>query len=145
MDPVLRNTGGIWIGWSGAKDESLSWPRYFVKSTDASPCHYRQMSRSSSMKGIPTRRFGRYFIASLHDCGSIRMRGAHTWKRIDGFAKLLSSSIKPGDRIWVHDYHLMLLPGLLREKLPDAAIGFFLHIPFPASDVFPFCHAATSC
>ncbi|OYD17182.1 bifunctional alpha,alpha-trehalose-phosphate synthase (UDP-forming)/trehalose-phosphatase [candidate division WOR-3 bacterium JGI_Cruoil_03_44_89] len=40
------------------------------------------------------------------------------------------------DTIWVHDYHLMLLPKLLREKMPDARIGFFLHIPFPSFEVF---------
>ncbi len=40
------------------------------------------------------------------------------------------------DSIWVHDYHLMLLPGLLRERLPEARIGFFLHIPFPDFEVF---------
>src|SRR6185369_1590034 len=44
---------------------------------------------------------------------------------------------KPGDLIWVHDYHLMLLPQMLRDKLPDAAIGFFLHIPFPSSEIYP--------
>jgi trehalose 6-phosphate synthase/phosphatase len=43
---------------------------------------------------------------------------------------------RPGDRIWVHDYQLMLLPAMLREKLPDAAIGFFLHIPFPSYEIF---------
>lgn len=43
---------------------------------------------------------------------------------------------RPGDTIWIHDYHLMLLPGLLREKLPEASIGFFLHIPFPAFELF---------
>jgi len=43
---------------------------------------------------------------------------------------------KPGDRIWVHDYQLLLLPELLRERLPDATIGFFLHIPFPSSEIF---------
>jgi hypothetical protein len=42
----------------------------------------------------------------------------------------------PGDIIWVHDYQLMLLPGLLRARLPTARIGFFLHIPFPSSEVF---------
>ena len=42
----------------------------------------------------------------------------------------------PGDTIWVHDYHLMLLPAMLREMLPDAAIGFFLHIPFPSYEIF---------
>jgi len=40
-----------------------------------------------------------------------------------------------GDTLWVHDYQLMLLPGMLRERIPDAAIGFFLHIPFPSSEV----------
>ena len=40
------------------------------------------------------------------------------------------------DMIWIHDYQLMLLPQMIREKLPDAKIGFFLHIPFPSSEVF---------
>ncbi len=40
------------------------------------------------------------------------------------------------DIIWVHDYHLMLLPKLLREQLPNSAIGFFLHIPWPSFEVF---------
>jgi trehalose 6-phosphate synthase/phosphatase len=43
---------------------------------------------------------------------------------------------EPDDFIWVHDYHLMLLPELLRKRMPDATIGFFLHIPFPSSEVF---------
>jgi trehalose 6-phosphate synthase/phosphatase len=42
---------------------------------------------------------------------------------------------KPGDTLWIHDYQLLLLP-LLRERLPDARIGFFLHIPFPSFEVF---------
>jgi trehalose 6-phosphate synthase/phosphatase len=43
---------------------------------------------------------------------------------------------KPGDRIWVHDYHLMLLPQLLHQSLTPAEIGFFLHIPFPSFELF---------
>jgi trehalose 6-phosphate synthase/phosphatase len=42
---------------------------------------------------------------------------------------------QPRDIIWVHDYHLMLLPKLLRERLPQAPIGFFLHIPFPSYEM----------
>ncbi len=42
----------------------------------------------------------------------------------------------PEDTIWVHDYQLMLVPGMLRNHLPDANIGFFLHIPFPSYEVF---------
>ena len=46
------------------------------------------------------------------------------------------------DVIWIHDYHLMLLPELIRKRLPGAKIGFFLHIPFPSSEIFrliPWC------
>jgi trehalose 6-phosphate synthase/phosphatase len=46
------------------------------------------------------------------------------------------ANYRPGDTIWVQDYQLLLLPELLRQRLPDARIGFFLHIPFPASEVF---------
>jgi trehalose 6-phosphate synthase/phosphatase len=44
--------------------------------------------------------------------------------------------VKEDDIIWVHDYHLMLLPQLIREKIPEARIGFFLHIPFPSSEIY---------
>ncbi|MDD5067384.1 MAG: trehalose-6-phosphate synthase, partial [bacterium] len=44
--------------------------------------------------------------------------------------------LKPDDIVWIHDYQLMLLPGLLKEKRPDLSIGFFLHIPFPSFEIF---------
>jgi trehalose 6-phosphate synthase/phosphatase len=44
--------------------------------------------------------------------------------------------IKPGDFIWIHDYQLMLLPEMIRKKVPEANIGFFLHIPFPSFEIF---------
>jgi trehalose 6-phosphate synthase/phosphatase len=40
------------------------------------------------------------------------------------------------DIIWVHDFHLMLLPGILKTKRPNLRVGFFLHIPFPSSEIF---------
>ncbi|KAJ5163075.1 Trehalose-phosphatase [Penicillium coprophilum] len=52
------------------------------------------------------------------------------------FAETIIKHWKPGDKIWVHDYHLLVLPGLLRERLPQAEIGFFLHTPFPSSEIF---------
>ncbi|HLQ39204.1 MAG TPA: bifunctional alpha,alpha-trehalose-phosphate synthase (UDP-forming)/trehalose-phosphatase [Planctomycetota bacterium] len=52
------------------------------------------------------------------------------------FAAAVAAEWREGDLIWVHDYHLMLVPQLLRQRLPQARIGFFLHIPFPACDVF---------
>ncbi len=43
---------------------------------------------------------------------------------------------RPGDTIWIQDYQLMLLPAMLREAMPDATIGWFLHIPFPSFEIF---------
>jgi len=43
---------------------------------------------------------------------------------------------EPEDTIWIHDYQLLLLPQLIREKLPEISIGFFLHIPFPSFEAF---------
>jgi len=52
------------------------------------------------------------------------------------FCEVVASVARPDDIIWVHDYHLMLLPALLRERMPEACIGFFLHVPFPSSEIF---------
>jgi trehalose 6-phosphate synthase/phosphatase len=51
------------------------------------------------------------------------------------FADAAASAWRPGDLVWVHDYQLILVPRLLRERVPRARIGFFLHIPFPASEI----------
>lgn len=52
------------------------------------------------------------------------------------FQKKILEVYRPGDLIWIHDYHFMLLPDMLRKALPSATIGFFLHIPFPSFEVF---------
>src|SRR3989454_14282 len=51
------------------------------------------------------------------------------------FAAAVAREYRDGDVVWIHDYHLLLVPGLLRAHLRGAAIGFFLHIPFPDADV----------
>ncbi len=56
------------------------------------------------------------------------------------FADKLLTFITPDDILWVHDYQLMLLPGMIREKMPNANIGFFLHIPFPSFEIFRMLH-----
>ena len=52
------------------------------------------------------------------------------------FLEKLAAILRPTDLVWVHDYHLMLLPGLIQERFPNADIGFFLHIPFPSFEIF---------
>lgn len=52
------------------------------------------------------------------------------------YAKAVLDRLEPGDMVWVHDYQLMLVPGMLRAEKPETSIGFFLHIPFPSYEIF---------
>jgi trehalose 6-phosphate synthase/phosphatase len=52
------------------------------------------------------------------------------------FCEAVIDVMQPDDVVWIHDYHLMLLPKLLRDKKPHIPIGFFLHIPFPSFELF---------
>jgi trehalose 6-phosphate synthase/phosphatase len=52
------------------------------------------------------------------------------------FCRTLLEILGPDDTLWIHDYHLMLLPAMIREQWPSATIGFFLHIPFPNYEIF---------
>lgn len=61
----------------------------------------------------------------------------NTYKNVNEiFCDTILEILKKDDVLWIHDYHLMLLPKLIREKRPDLLIGFFLHIPFPSFEIF---------
>jgi trehalose 6-phosphate synthase/phosphatase len=65
---------------------------------------------------------------------------AAAWKSYveinERFATTIAGAAAPGAQVWVHDFHLALLPEALRRLRPDLAIGFFLHIPFPSSEIY---------
>ncbi|MGE3174388.1 MAG: bifunctional alpha,alpha-trehalose-phosphate synthase (UDP-forming)/trehalose-phosphatase [Planctomycetota bacterium] len=52
------------------------------------------------------------------------------------FADAIAAVAAQGDQVWIHDFHLMLLPSMLRSRRPDLRIGFFLHVPFPSSELW---------
>lgn len=52
------------------------------------------------------------------------------------FADVVLNEYRDGDLVWIHDYHLMLLPRLVKQKKPNAKIGFFFHTPFPSSEIY---------
>jgi trehalose 6-phosphate synthase/phosphatase len=52
------------------------------------------------------------------------------------FCEAIIRQLRPGDTVWIHDYHLMPLAQMLRNRLPEITIGFFLHIPFPSFEIF---------
>ncbi|RCI04763.1 threalose-6-phosphate phosphatase, partial [Rhizopus stolonifer] len=62
------------------------------------------------------------------------------WQKYIGVNKIFAEEViknyNDGDIVWVHDYHLMLVPQMIREKLPNARVGLFIHTPFPSSEIF---------
>lgn len=80
------------------------------------------------------------FHYQVPDHPKSRAYADHSWKFYSdvnqAFANRVVENYKRGDIIWIHDYHLLLVPKMIRERLPDAQIGLFLHTAFPSSEVF---------
>jgi trehalose 6-phosphate synthase/phosphatase len=62
------------------------------------------------------------------------------WQRYvdvnERFTEAILAHCEPRSRVWVHDFHLLLVPAMLRAREPRLSIGFFLHTPFPSSEVY---------
>jgi trehalose 6-phosphate synthase/phosphatase len=67
----------------------------------------------------------------------LRVDGWDVYESVNArFADVLAEHYRPGDLVWIHDYQLFRVPALLRARIPNARIGFFLHIPFPNPEIF---------
>ncbi len=134
LGPIHEAGDGMWIGNLGDKLEpdirdALSDHRYVAVSVSNAETrgYYYGYSNSSVwplFHYMPERaKFDRTYFEAYR---AVNQR----------FADQIVESFEPGDTIWVQDYQLMLVPAMVRERLPDARIGFFLHIPFPSSEMF---------
>lgn len=135
-----ETSGGRWIGWPGIAgplaeplqaelDERLAAMRLVpvTLSADEAAHFYEAFSN-----GVLWPLF-HYLVDQV----PLHVQHWDAYEAInERFAEIVAREYRSGDVIWVHDYQLMLVPALLRRRLPDACIGFFLHIPFPASDIF---------
>jgi trehalose 6-phosphate synthase/phosphatase len=143
MQPILKETGGVWVGWSG--DDGTIDPQEREKLLASAADGYRYVpvdmgSASDFYEGYPNQTLWPLF----HYFPTRMNYTAEGWDAyVEGnqtFCRTVSGIIEGGELIWVHDYHLMLLPecirGHLRDRQLQAKIGFFLHIPFPSSEVF---------
>jgi len=135
LDPVLRKRGGTWVGWPGVelrKGEEISSPR---DPYEVIPVSLSETEVSRYYHGFANRTLWPLFH-SLPVRARFDRRDWNTYERVN--ARFAEASARSAGRgvVWVHDYHLMLAPAMLREHRPDARIAFFLHIPFPPWDIF---------
>ncbi|MEL7483033.1 MAG: trehalose-6-phosphate synthase [Planctomycetota bacterium] len=134
MRPILNDTGGSWVGWSGQAGKAPPPFKHENMQIRPVPISAEQLEKF----------YGGFSNTTLwplyHD--SVRTPQFHRrwwWPYVDVnrmFAEAVAEEASPGDMVWVHDYQLQLVPGMLRELRPDLRIGFFLHIPFPPEELF---------
>lgn len=137
----LRNLYRLrWLGWPGIpvenEDERRAIGRDLSRNLDAIPIFLPEETFEAYYEGFSNGTLWplfHYFPQNAHYDRS-------EWKAYQRVNELFRDRIveilEPDDVLWVHDYHLMLLPQLVREAVPNARIGFFLHIPFPSSEIF---------
>lgn len=145
------------VGWTGeiAGDPCLTREDRDKVERDLSAHHSGKVApvwlsdQSGDIDGLITlkdqerwRRYGEHELYTLFhykqheptDGRKERLWWADYYRMNKAFADKIVALYKPGDYIWIHDYHLFLLPALLRQRFPNAFIGFFLHIPWPSSE-----------
>jgi trehalose 6-phosphate synthase/phosphatase len=141
MKPILRRTAGIWVGWPGDSSSPDDAKRQAIIKRWAKEDHYAAIDLDAEVARRYYEGFANQTLWPLfhHFPSRIRFDPADWEAYVQAnrhFCEAIIERHQPGDLIWVHDYHLMLVPAFLREAIPNARIGFFLHIPFPSSEVF---------
>lgn len=134
LAPIVREKNGSWIGWTGTAGNS---PRPFVHEGIS----IRPVSLSErDVLGFYNHISNRTFWPLYHDAIRTPDFNQEWWRPYfevnRRYARAAAAAAQPGDHVWVHDYHLQLVPQMLREMRPGLKIGFFLHIPFPPEELF---------
>lgn len=127
LTPMLGRQRGVWFTAPDAAGDRAPWAqRVEVSTQDLS--HHRNGQCASTLAPIYHGRNQRpVFKRPWHEA----------YRRVNQrFAQRIADSAATGARVWIHDYHLQLVPGMLRTARPDLRIGFFLHSPFPPAELF---------
>src|SRR5918992_4715192 len=136
-----EQSGGLWIGWPGTNDDEISEEQRSALNQQLADLRLVSVPLTGDQVARYYEGFSNGVLWPLFhyllDQIPLHVQDWEPYAEVNQrFADIVAQHYQPGDLIWVHDYHLLLLPGLLRKRLPDARIGFFLHIPFPTEELF---------
>ncbi|MEZ5372844.1 MAG: trehalose-6-phosphate synthase [Microthrixaceae bacterium] len=132
---MTKRDDAMWLGWSGTTGTNEEHPLE-VDDISLVPVPLSRGEVELFYEGFANRTLWPLYHDSI-----VRSEYHRTWwdayRSVNRrFAKAAAKWAAPGAAVWVHDYHLQLVPGMLRELRPDLTIGFFLHIPFPPVELF---------
>jgi len=137
-EALAERGGGVWFGWSGeVLDRETRGVRLFADGeVDFALADLTSKEHEGYYMGYANRALWPVFhyridLAEFDDDAFEIYEGVN--KR---FGRLLSQILRKDDVVWVHDYHFLLMGRELRYNGWDGPIGFFLHIPFPAPEIF---------
>ncbi len=138
---IHRVFGGLWVGWPGITSDRVAEREWrCVEEELRRDSLIPVLISESLLEGYYNGFANRTLWPLFHYFPQYVVFDESFWDayvRVNElFRDVVLSIARPTDIIWVHDYHLMLLPKLIREEIPDATIGFFLHIPFPSFELF---------
>lgn len=137
---VHEHQGGLWIGWSGLTDGVAVSARHTIDSRLRDVGALAVPLSEEEVAGYYRGYSNSALWPVLHDCLRRPLVGRRDWELYravnERYADVVAQQLRSGDRVWVHDFHLMLLPRLVRDRCPGASIGFFLHTPFPPAESF---------
>ena len=141
VETIMSLTGSkeyTWVGWPGATIEENSQESVknsLLKNLNAYPVFLTEEEMEKFYLGFCNSTLWPLFH-NIPVFATYETEDFNKYKEVnEKFANTVLEIARKDDIIWVHDYHLMILPKLLREKLANARIGFFLHIPFPSFEV----------
>ncbi len=132
--PMLRASGGTWVGWTGEPDDNAD--PFSVDGVDLYPIPISADEVEQYYEGFSNDGLWPLY----HDALRESRYDSEQWdayQRVnERFAVTLANIAPPDSIVWIHDYQLQLVPAMLRKQRPDLTIGFFLHIPFPPHELF---------
>lgn len=137
---IHEGRDGVWIGWPGPIHQVASETLPLVDSELAGrgyvPVHLTREEIRGFYQGFSNDVLWPLFHYLIQQV-PLSARHWEEYERVNlRFAEVVAKHCGPQDEVWIHDYQLMRLPALLRRLRPSLRIGFFLHIPFPAYEVF---------
>jgi trehalose 6-phosphate synthase len=134
LHPLLQHTPATWVGWAGGAGTAPAL-------ADIDGVRMRTVALSHEDIRDHYEGFANATLWPLyHDAVEQPVYHRRWWdayQRVNQrFAEAAAAAAEPGALVWIQDYHLQLVPGLLRALRPDLRIGFFLHVPFPPPELF---------